>query len=89
MAAEVLAIIGSRLGGKAAMAAWQFIDDTAEVVFVERRQWEAALDLVLSRDGRVSMADASAVVLMRESGLRRIASFDEGFDGFGGIVRLH
>ena len=89
VAAEVLASIGSRKGGKKALTVWHALEDSGEVVFVTRDQWKPALDLVLVRDGRLSIADACSVVVMLERHLKRIVSFDEGFDSIAGVERLH
>jgi predicted nucleic acid-binding protein len=88
LAAEVIATLASRGGGNAARTAWQVIGDTAEIEFMDRRSCEAGMDLVISFDGRLSLADATAVVVMRERGMKRILSFDDGFDRLKDIERL-
>lgn len=89
VAAEVLAIIGSRLGGKAAIRAWQYIDASTTLIFIDPIHWEPALERVLHFDGRVSMADATSIILMEIRGIERIASYDSDFDRVKGIERIH
>ncbi len=59
-----------------------------EVVFPDREMLLKAAEVLGRHDG-VSLCDALAVCIMRERGIRRIASFDSDFDRFPGIRRLH
>jgi predicted nucleic acid-binding protein len=58
-----------------------------EVWPVDRRGVERAKAIVLER-GPVSARDALHVALMEQNGVRRIASFDTGFDRVPGLERL-
>ena len=44
--------------------------------------------LAVAEDHQVGANDAIAYVLMKESGLNRIYSFDKDFDGFKDIDRI-
>lgn len=58
-----------------------------EVFPVERRDVDRAKDTVLSTK-RLSARDALHIAVMARHGIKRILSFDTGFDGFPGITRL-
>ena len=58
-----------------------------EVFPVERATAERAKGIVLGRNG-LSARDAIHLAVMQIHGVTRILSFDRGFDGFPGIVRL-
>jgi predicted nucleic acid-binding protein len=58
-----------------------------DVFAVDRRAVERAKAIVLERDG-ISARDALHVAAMEQNGVTQIASFDAGFDGIPGIVRI-
>ncbi|MGH7278892.1 MAG: type II toxin-antitoxin system VapC family toxin [Candidatus Rokuibacteriota bacterium] len=58
-----------------------------EVFPVDLRAVERARTIVLGRR-RLSARDAIHVAVMEDQGIRRIFSFDSGFDGYPGIERL-
>lgn len=58
-----------------------------EVFPVDLQDLERAKDIVLSTE-RLSARDALHIAVMARHGIRRILSFDAGFDGFPGITRL-
>lgn len=57
--------------------------------------WDVELETVqrakemLGAGARLSARDAVHLAAMEKSGVRRILSFDSGFDGWPGIERLH
>jgi predicted nucleic acid-binding protein len=57
-----------------------------DVFPVDRADVEGAKDLVLT--SALSARDAIHVAVMRRHGVERIMSFDRGFDGIPGLVRL-
>lgn len=57
------------------------------VLAVDEHDVFAAKDLVHAHP-RLSARDALHVAVMRRHGVKRIASFDRGFDAIGGIGRL-
>ena len=58
-----------------------------EVFPVDRTAVERAREIVLGRKG-LSARDAVHLAVMQIQGVKRILSFDRGFDGFPGITRL-
>jgi len=56
-------------------------------VKVEDRHFEAGLQLFRTYE-RLSLTDAVSVAVMRDLGIGFIFSFDGGFDGIPGIIRL-
>ncbi len=57
------------------------------VLEVNRTAAERAKEIVLGHQ-RLSARDALHLAVMEQHGIERILSFDSGFDGFPGIVRL-
>jgi predicted nucleic acid-binding protein len=58
-----------------------------EVFPVDRTAVEKAREIVLGRKG-MSARDAIHLAIMQIHGVKRILSFDRGFDDFPGITRL-
>ena len=58
-----------------------------EVFPIDRQDVERARDIVLSSEG-LSARDALHIAVMARHGIKRILSFDTGFDSFPGIDRL-
>ncbi len=58
-----------------------------QVLDVTRTAAERAKQIVLG-DRRLSARDALHLAVMEQYGIKRILSFDSGFDGFPGIARL-
>ena len=58
-----------------------------EVFSVDRAAVERAKEIVLGQKS-LSARDAVHIALMQIHGIKRILSFDRGFDGFPGITRL-
>ena len=58
-----------------------------EVYSVDHAAVERAKEIVLGQKG-LSARDAVHLAIMQIHGIKRILSFDRGFDGFPGITRL-
>ena len=58
-----------------------------QVLDVTRTATERAKEIVLGHR-RLSARDALHLAIMEQHGISRILSFDSGFDGFPGIVRV-
>jgi len=58
-----------------------------EVFSVDQAGVERAKEIVLGQRG-LSARDAIHLAIMQIHGIKRILSFDRGFDGFPGITRL-
>jgi predicted nucleic acid-binding protein len=59
-----------------------------EVLPIERRDVEAAKDIVL-RYASIAARDAVHAAVMSRHGIERIMSFDRGFDALPGVERVH
>ncbi len=58
-----------------------------EVYSIQLSDTERARDLVLSKR-RLSLRDAIHVAVMERNGVKRILSFDSGFDSLSGLTRI-
>jgi len=58
-----------------------------EVLAVDQTAVERAKEIVLGHRA-LSARDAVHLAVMEQHGIERILSFDSGFDGFPGVVRL-
>lgn len=58
-----------------------------EVFPIERRNAERAKEIVLGSE-RLSARDALHLAIMEHREVKRILSFDHGFDGFPGVTRI-
>jgi predicted nucleic acid-binding protein len=58
-----------------------------EVYSIELSDTERARDLVLGKR-KLSARDAIHIAVMERNGIRRILSFDSGFDGISGMTRI-
>jgi predicted nucleic acid-binding protein len=58
-----------------------------DVLAVERATVERAKEIVMGHR-QISARDAVHLAVMEQNGIKRILSFDSGFDGFPGITRL-
>jgi uncharacterized protein len=63
------------------------LDLVDEVYPIQLSDAERARDLVLSKR-KLSARDAIHVAVMERHGIKRILSFDAGFDGISGLVRV-
>jgi uncharacterized protein len=60
---------------------------TDQVFSVDRVATNRAKDIVMGHSS-LSARDAIHLAIMEQHGIERIATFDQGFDGFPGITRL-
>ena len=64
------------------------VDQLGRVVLpVEMRDVERAKTIIYGK--RISARDALHLATMERHGATRIMSFDAGFDGIPGVIRLH
>ncbi|HEX9708680.1 MAG TPA: PIN domain-containing protein [Candidatus Thermoplasmatota archaeon] len=84
---EVIAVIGSRAGGRAARDAYDAIRDTTDVWAPTVAELDAAMPLVVRFDGSLSLSDALFVHAMEGEPHATILSFDDDFDK-AGVRRL-
>ncbi|MGH9198569.1 MAG: type II toxin-antitoxin system VapC family toxin [Acidimicrobiia bacterium] len=74
---------------KAIQSAFDAVLNIVDEVFpVDRADVELARDILLAR-WHLSARDALHVAVMQRQGVKRILSFDAGFDEVPGITRIH
>lgn len=84
---EVVAIVGSRRGGKPARSAYEMIRDTMEVRTPTLADLDDAMVHVLRHDGDLSLSDALFLAYAARDDEGAILTFDAGFDRTG-LTRL-
>lgn len=86
---EVVTFVRRRKGAAASIEMLDTIihSPRLRLVKVENRHFEAGLQLFRTYEG-LSFTDAVSVAVMRDLDIEVIYSFDSGFDGIPGIVRL-
>lgn len=77
---EVIAVIGSRAGGRAARDAYDVIRDTMDVSVPTLAELDSAMPYVVRFDGALSLSDALFVRSMAKHDDASILSFDSDFD---------
>ena len=88
--AETLNYVNRKVDGDLARETLRRLLDSAHFV-IERTPdtvWNKARDVVFPRYGHLSFTDALVVAHLSQRGLRRLFSFDSGFDAVRGIERL-
>jgi predicted nucleic acid-binding protein len=80
---EVIAVIGSRAGGRAARDAYDSIRDTVDIWIPTLAELDAAMPHVVRFDGALSLSDALFVESMAGDHTASILSFDSDFDKAG------
>lgn len=80
---EVIAVIGSRAGGRAARDAYDAIRDTMDIWVPSLADLDSAMPHVLRFDGALSLSDALFVQSIAGEGGAAILSFDSDFDKAG------
>jgi predicted nucleic acid-binding protein len=86
--AESVTIIGSRGGGRAPLALYEYFRDSCEIEFVDPELLASSMQAHLRYDGRLSLADCVSLTLMGRRGLSHIVSFDADFDRVKGLNRI-
>jgi predicted nucleic acid-binding protein len=87
--AEIIASIGSLLGGSAGKTVYDHILDNYVVYNENRALYNKAMNTFLKYDGTLSLADSVSIEIMAELKIYEIASFDSDFDNKKGIIRIH
>jgi len=87
--AEAVTAIGRRGGGKAAERLYHYLIDSCEIVIMDEKILQEAMQVFVKYDGTLSVSDAVSVHIMELKNIRKIASFDSDFDKVDGIVRIH
>ncbi len=89
--AEVVTFVLKKDGTEVARQLMDRLEDNTTILYVDKPVLEDAKELLRqfwSPRKRLSICDATSVVLMRRRGIGDIYSFDSGFDGLPGIHRI-
>lgn len=88
MVVETINLIGSCNGGKVGYTVYRYIKDNYTII-----NYETLLDesiyYFLKYDGTLSLADSTAIQVMKSNKIHEIYSFDSDFDKVEGIIRIH
>ncbi len=80
--------LGARCRREGIRPAWEALAGVVdEVLPIDLADVEAARDMVIARHA-LSAREALHAAVMRRHGIDRILSFDTGFDGISGIMRI-
>ena len=88
MVAEIVTSIGDISGGKEAINIFNYLQDNFTVISTDFEFLKSIKGQYLKYDGTLSIADTSAVEIMKNMKITEIASFDQDFDKVEGIVRI-
>lgn len=89
MVVESITSIGDMKGGKEAINIFNYLQDNFTVISTDFEFLKSIKRQYLKYDGTLSIADTSAVEIMKNMKITQIASFDRDFDKVEGIVRIH
>ncbi|MGQ0535626.1 MAG: type II toxin-antitoxin system VapC family toxin [Methanobacteriota archaeon] len=80
---EVVAVLGSRRGGKVARQAYEMVRDTGVVALPTLDDLDASMVHVVRHDGRLSLSDGLFIHYASPERHAAILSFDGDFDSAG------
>jgi len=85
---ETITLVGKFHGAKAAVNVYNYIKDT-HLIYKDNNLFDETLVDYLKYDATLSFADSTAITIMKELNIHKIASFDSDFDRVNGIIRIH
>jgi predicted nucleic acid-binding protein len=85
---ESVTMIGYRAGGKAGRTLYNFFTDNCQIEYVSDDILDDAMIIFQKFDGKLSVADATSVTIMKRKKIKGIISFDSDFDKFNWINRV-
>jgi predicted nucleic acid-binding protein len=85
---ESVTMVGYRAGGEAGKTLYNFFKDNCRIEYVTEDVLEDAMNLYQKFDGKLSVADAASVIIMKRGKIKGIISFDSDFDKIKGIQRI-
>ena len=88
MVVETINLIGSCNGGKVGYTIYQYLKDNYTIINYETLLDESIYHF-LKYDGTLSLADSTAIQVMKDNNIYEIYSFDSDFDKIEGIIRIH
>ncbi len=89
MVIESITSIGERSGGKEAINVFNYLQDNFTVISTDFEFLKSIKRQYLKYDGTLSIADTTAVEIMKNMEITQIASFDSDFDKVEGVVRVY
>lgn len=88
MIVETINLIGSCHGGKVGYKIFKYIWDNF-IIINDDSLLEESMKYFLKYDGTLSLADCTAIEIMKNYKISEILSFDSDFDKVNGIVRIY
>ena len=85
---ETVTAIGYLKGGKEGKLVYDYMKDNCKIEFADEDQYNQAIVTFLKYDGKLSLADALSVEVMKKYNISEIVSFDSDFDKVKGILRI-
>lgn len=89
--AEVVTFILKKDGHEPAQKLMDLLEENTTILYIDKvvlEESKSFLRQYWSPRKKLSLCDGTSYVLMRERGIRDLYSFDSGFDGLPGIVRI-
>ncbi len=89
--AEVVTFVLKKDGPDASRRLMDLLEENTIIVYVDKAVLEDAKALLRqywSPRKRLSLCDATSIVLMERHGIKDLYSFDSGFDGIPGVHRI-
>jgi predicted nucleic acid-binding protein len=80
---ETYALLGHRIGIDAVSGLRDALEPLLDVIWVDRRLHERALDRLIADAGRKGLVDVISFVVMEELGIEAAFSFDSDFEAAG------
>ncbi|HYM39000.1 MAG TPA: PIN domain-containing protein [Thermoplasmata archaeon] len=89
--AEVVTFVLKKDGPEAARRLMDLLEENTTILYIDKPVLEDAKALLRqywAPRKRISVCDATSVILMQRRGINDLYSFDSGFDGLPGIHRI-
>jgi predicted nucleic acid-binding protein len=87
MIIETINLIGKCMGGKIGEKIFNYICDNYRI-YEKTDLLSRSMIEFLKYDGKISLADSTALITMQDFKIHEIVSFDKDFDGKNGVVRI-
>lgn len=84
---EIINIVGSKQGADTGKYIYDYIKDNY-TIYHEKDILDKSMKEFLKYNGKLSLADCTAIVTMQELNIKKIVSFDSDFDKVNGIERI-
>ena len=88
MVVETINLIGSCHGGKIGVTVYNYIKQNYEIINNDNLLDESIINF-LKYEGTLSLADSTAITIMKQENITEIVSFNDDFDKVDGIIRIY